>query len=75
VAVADPEHEDARDQAITAARERLARLAVLRAEEDRRHIEVQARAERLQRLLAGAGLLLLALIIVGLILLLGGWGW
>jgi KaiC/GvpD/RAD55 family RecA-like ATPase len=67
--------EDARDQAITAARERLARLAVLRAEEDRRHIEVQARAERLQRLLAGAGLLLLALIIVGLILLLGGWGW
>jgi hypothetical protein len=67
--------EDARDQAITAARERLARLAVLRAEEDRRHIEAQARAERLQRLVAGAGLLLLALIIVGLILLLGGWGW
>ena len=67
--------EDARDQAITAARERLARLAVLRAEDDRRHIEAQARAERLQRLIAGAGLLLLALIVVGLIMLLGGWAW
>ena len=72
---ADPAHEDARDQAINAARERLARLAVLRVEEDQRLIDAQARAQRRHRLLIGASLLLLGGVAAALIWLLGNWAW
>jgi hypothetical protein len=68
-------HEDVRDQAITAARERLARLAVLRAEDDRRQVEEQARALRRQRVMVGASLLLLGGVAAALFWFLSSWVW
>ncbi len=67
--------EDSRDQAVAAARERLARLAVLRVEEDQRQIDAQARALWLHRLTMVAGLLLVVIVALGVIWLLGNWVW
>jgi hypothetical protein len=76
-AAAQEERERARELAIAAARERLARLAVLRAEDDRRQVRRLARRQTLARLarwgLVALGVLfVIALLALGLVWL--GWG-
>ena len=79
-AAAHAERERGREQAIAAARERLARLAVLRADDDRRQAQRQARRILLARLsrwaLVALGVLfVVALLALGLAWLGWGYGW